>query len=106
MVIDDLDIERVSVLPFEADAPLLINADAVLALAITFQPFELIRRRNHQIAQIAGTVQILQSLARSLLDPTIERSYELTLENRLGVLAPEGPDHRITITLRVINVKR
>ena len=47
MVIDDLDIERVSALPFEADAPLLINADTVLALAIAFQHFELIRRRNH-----------------------------------------------------------
>jgi hypothetical protein len=106
MVIDDLDIERVSVLPVEADAPLLINAETVLAQAIAFQPFELIRQRNHEIAQIDGTVQILQLMARPLLDPAIERPHELSLEYRQGVLAPEGSDHRITITLRVINVKR
>ena len=31
MVVDDLDIEHVTILPSEADAPLLIDADAVLA---------------------------------------------------------------------------
>jgi len=72
-VINDLGIERVSVLPFEADAPLLINADTVLALAITFQRFELIRSRNHEIAQIDGTVQILKDMGRD----GIERCSQL-----------------------------
>src|SRR6185437_6471985 len=31
VVVDDLDIEHVTILPSEADAPLLIDADAVLA---------------------------------------------------------------------------
>jgi hypothetical protein len=69
MVIDDLDIERVSVPPFKTDAPLLLNADTVLTLA--------------------------KLLARPLLDPTVERPHELTLENRPGVLVPEGLDHNI-----------
>jgi hypothetical protein len=86
--------------------PSLIDADTVLALAVAFQPFELIRRRNHEVAQIDGTVQILQLFARPLLDPAIERPHQLTLEYRPGVLVPEGSDQRITITLRVINVKR
>ena len=106
MVIDDLDIERVSVPPLEAYAPLLINPDTVLVLAVAFQRFQLIRWWNHEIAQIDGAVQILQLLARPLLYPAIERPHELTLEYRLGVLVPEGSDHGITITLRVINVKR
>jgi len=106
MVINDLGIERVSVLPFEADAPLPINSDTVLALAIAFQRFQLIRRRSHEIAQINGAIQILQLLARPLLYPAIKPPHELTLEYRLGVLVPEGSDHVRTITLRVINVKR
>ena len=77
MVINDLGIERVSVLPFEADAPLLINADTVLALAITFQRFELFRSRNHEIAQIYGTVQILKDMGRDGIErcsPLVERT--------------------------------
>jgi hypothetical protein len=106
MVINDLHIERVSVLPPEADAPLLIDADTVLSLAIALQRFQLIRRRNYEIAQINGTVQILQLLTRPLLDLSIEPLYKFAPEYLLGVLVPEGPDHRITITLCVINVKR
>jgi hypothetical protein len=78
MVIDDLDIERVSVLPFEADTPLLINANTVLALAIAFQPFELIRRRNHEIAQIDGTVQIT-SASRAPVAGSGDRASSRTL---------------------------
>jgi hypothetical protein len=106
MIINDLDIERVSVLPLEADAPLLIDPDAVLTLAIAFQRFQLIRRRNHEIAQISGAVQILQFLTRPLLNLSIKALHELTVEHRLRVLVPEGSDHRHTITSYVINVKR
>jgi hypothetical protein len=42
VVIDDLNIERVSLLPPEAHAPLLVNADTVLALTVTSQRFKLI----------------------------------------------------------------
>jgi hypothetical protein len=34
MVVNDLDIECIVVLPFKADAPLLVDPDAVLTLAI------------------------------------------------------------------------
>lgn len=52
MVIDNLGIEHVAILPSEADAPLLVDADAVLARAVALEYLELIRRGNHQIAQI------------------------------------------------------
>jgi len=106
MIINDLDIERVSVPPLEAYAPLLINPDTVLALAVAFQRFQLIRWWNHEIAQINGAIQILQLLTRPLLYPPIKPLHELTAEHRPRVLVPEGPDHLITITLCVINVKR
>ena len=78
----------------------------MLALAVAFQRFQLIRWWNHEIAQINGAIQILQLLTRPLLYPPIKSLHELTAEHRLRVLVPEGPDHLITITLCVINVKR
>jgi hypothetical protein len=42
MIIDDLDIECVSVTPPETDPPLLVDSDAVLALSITLQSLRLI----------------------------------------------------------------
>jgi len=38
VVVNDLDIEHVTILPSEADAPLLIDADAVLARAAVDAP--------------------------------------------------------------------
>lgn len=34
MIVHDFDIERVAIIPDETDSPLLIDADAVLSLAI------------------------------------------------------------------------
>jgi len=93
MVIDDFHLERVSIRPLKADAPLLVDADAVLTLAVTLESFELIRRRDHEIAQIYRTVEIFELLARPLLDPTVESFHELSAKDRLGVLALERPDH-------------
>jgi hypothetical protein len=39
MIIDNFDFVRVSVHPFEADSPLLVDADAVLSLSIAFERF-------------------------------------------------------------------
>ena len=49
MIIDDLDIECVTVTPPEADPPLLVDPNAVLALPITLQSLKLIRARNRKI---------------------------------------------------------
>jgi len=40
VIVDDLDVVRVSVSPPKADAPLIVDADAVLALSITAQCLE------------------------------------------------------------------
>ena len=68
MVIDDLDIEHVAILPSEADAPLLVDADAVLAGEVALECLERVRWGNHQIAQIRSAIEVLQLLARAALD--------------------------------------
>jgi hypothetical protein len=50
VIIDDLDIERVTVTPTETDPPLLVDPQAVLALAIALQRLELVRAWNRTVS--------------------------------------------------------
>jgi len=49
MVIHNLDFERVSIGPTEADAPLVVDPDAVLPLAIARQSLQTIARDGSKI---------------------------------------------------------
>lgn len=42
MLVADLDLTRVAVLPDEADAPLVVDTDAVLAGAVAAEPLEVL----------------------------------------------------------------
>jgi len=78
VVVDNLNVESVPVLPLETDTPLLVDPYAVLPLPIAHQPFKLIRRRNHEVAQVSGGVEVFQLLTRSLLYPSVEPLHKLT----------------------------
>jgi len=51
MVVSDLSVVGVSVSPAEAHAPLIIDADAVMPLAIPGQLFQPVAGRNPQILE-------------------------------------------------------
>jgi hypothetical protein len=51
VVIDNLNIESAFDCPSKAHAPLVIDADAVLAFSVTFERFKPIARRCSQIVQ-------------------------------------------------------
>jgi hypothetical protein len=50
MAVNDLDVERIALVPSKAHSPLLIYPDAVLSNPIALQRLELIGRRDHQVA--------------------------------------------------------
>src|SRR6202008_2419727 len=56
VVVDDFDTVGTSCCPDEADAPLPIDADAVLTCAVTFQGLQLVIRRYGEILQHLGIV--------------------------------------------------
>ncbi len=56
MIICDLDVERITDAPFEADSPLVIDSDAVLSCSVTAEFFKSIRRWNSQVVEISGIV--------------------------------------------------
>ncbi len=56
MIVDDLNLVRITILPSKADAPLVIDSDAVLAGAITFQLLQAISRRHPKILEGFGGI--------------------------------------------------
>jgi hypothetical protein len=57
VVIDDLHVMSIPVNPAKADAPLIVDADAVLALSTTLERLKPIGRRNSQILKCEGIAE-------------------------------------------------
>src|SRR5205823_2901485 len=57
MVVGDLDIVGLAVRPSEAEAPLVVDADAVLPFTVASQLLQPVARRHAQVFQHFGGVQ-------------------------------------------------
>src|SRR5690348_15691086 len=68
VVIDYSHFERIAILPLEANAPLIVDAHAVLPFAVAFQGFEPICGWNPQIVHGRGVVEHTQLATCDLLD--------------------------------------
>jgi hypothetical protein len=49
MIVDNFYVVSISSAPYEADAPLIVDADAVLPVAVVFQSVKPVARRHPQI---------------------------------------------------------
>jgi hypothetical protein len=81
MVVNDFDLLR-AIIPNEADAVLVIDADAVLALTVTVERFEVIARRPSQVVQRDCGIQHVE-LSTGNLGKGAERFHSLAVEKRL-----------------------
>jgi hypothetical protein len=54
VVVDDLDVVRVTLRPAQADPPLVVDPDAVLARAVPAQGLEAVARRRLEVADRSG----------------------------------------------------
>ena len=93
MVICNLDIISVSGLPFEADSPLIIDADTVLTGPIPSQLFQMIATWDAQVLQHSGIVQHSQFAHGSLLDIIWQFGGVLQRKYLPSLVATERPDH-------------
>jgi len=98
MLVRHFDVVGVVLLPTEADAPLVIDANAMLASAIARQSFQPIGRRNPQIVQALSDIELYQLAPRKAVQFGGKVGQELTLKKPLGVLVVEGLDHYPIIT--------
>jgi hypothetical protein len=60
MVVSDLNLEGIASLPYKANAPLVVDADAVLTLAVFRESFRPITRRDAHIVESPGVMQLKQ----------------------------------------------
>jgi hypothetical protein len=60
MVISDFDFVSIAVTPDKADAPLIVDANAELALAVAAECFQTIAWRRRQITKFDSNVQLAQ----------------------------------------------
>ena len=68
MIIDNLDCFGGAIAPDEADAPLVVDPDAVLSLAIAFERFEPITGRRANIGQLSRRVEHIELATGGLFE--------------------------------------
>lgn len=106
VVIDDFDIERVTVAPDKTNPKLIVDANAVLASPVAAQRFEPVTRWNPQIVQPRGAVQDGE-FAHGYAFDCNPMTYASTFEQCTGLGIAKRTDHPVTmVTFRVSTVKR
>jgi hypothetical protein len=60
MVINDLDIVGIAIPKTEADTPLVIDRDRVLALSISLQDMQTVARRNPEIIKATRIIDVFE----------------------------------------------
>ena len=99
MVVDDLDIPRRAVVPDEADAPSVVDANAVLTPAIAPQSLQSVAgRRRAQVVEPAGRIKYQKLHPRALLDRSRQAANGMASEDGSSVLVGEAPDHGSNVT--------
>lgn len=91
MVIDNFYILGAFGCPHEADAPLVVDADAVLALAVALQGFKPVAGRDTQVVQHMGRVQQAQLFQGGCLD-IHPAAYPIQAKQGLGFRTLKGLD--------------
>jgi hypothetical protein len=84
VIVHDLDAMDAIFPPQEADAPLVVDADAVLPLSIPLQGFQSISGRNPQTGQFSGGMELQQLPSRDPFDVP-EPWHGHAVEQALGV---------------------
>jgi len=92
MVVNNLYFVRVSASPDEANAPLVVDADAVLSLAVAVERLKAIARWGSQVTQRNSGIQLAELPERHRLDGAKARD-PFSLVEALRVLRPEALDH-------------
>lgn len=68
VIVDDFDGFRVAVDPAETDAELIVDSDAVLATAVSFERFQAVAGWDAQVVKSAGNLQLAQLPASNGLE--------------------------------------
>jgi hypothetical protein len=93
MVVDDFDIPRISIMPAEADTPLVVDSNAMLAGPVAAEFLKAIARRDPEIVERLGGVDGDQLAEHDPAELRQEPAYGLAVEQTLRVAVREALDH-------------
>jgi hypothetical protein len=106
MIINEFDLKRIAVGPTKADAPLIINTNAVLSGPIAAQLFEAIAGWHTQIVQRLGGINRNELAEHDALELRWISADRLSAEQPFGVSIAKAFDHRRKLGQTDHNVKR
>ena len=107
VVIDDFDFVGSVCFPAEADAPLVIDADGVLAFPVALERFEAVAGRDGEVVEFGDGVNLGEFPQGNALDVRRERPGFPVLEEDGGLPASEGADHQVSgIVTRGVKLSR
>ena len=104
MIVGDLNLDGALIRPAKTNAPLIVDADAVLTFPVATQRFEAVGRRKPKVSQISRRNNTLKPYPRSTQDGERQAANSESLEYLFGALVLE-PRHDPMITHHVNNVK-
>ncbi len=98
MVVHNLNLKSIGVNPAEADAPLVVDPNAVLPRAITCEGLQTIAWNRSQVRQGRCRVNLVELPFRHWSN-ALELPAELAPEDLLGLLGSERPNHNSMVLL-------
>jgi len=101
VIVDDLNVVRVAVRPPKADAPLIVDPDAVLSGTIAAELLEPIARGHSQILELDRGVDEAKLPEHHTPKVGREAADRLAFPEPFGVAVSEAPNHGQIITPRV-----
>ena len=106
MIVDEFDVAGAASTPGEADAPLVVDTDAVLPGAAAGQLLQPVARGHPQVVDALGGVDENELVVCEPAEFRAEFLDVAAMPDRPAVLVPERADHESIVTVSVINVKR
>ena len=101
MVVDDLDVVGIASGPSETDTPLVVDANAVLAVTIAFKLLEAISRWESEILQTHRGVHVAKLSEHAAPKIRRETPYVLARPETLGIAVSKMLDHVRIVTYYV-----
>jgi hypothetical protein len=95
MIINNLNIVRISVLPFETDSPLIVNANAMLSFSVPRQSFKIVSRRGFKVLNCGTPIQHPELSKCDLLNIVWQLFGKLPMEYLFSFTALEAFNHDV-----------
>jgi hypothetical protein len=95
VIVGDLNVAGVIVAPNEADAILVVDANAVLAFTISAERLKPIPGRDLQVSDSRGSIEHLEFLQRRFPETSRDAPGAFLVPQPLGVSIAETLDHAV-----------